>query len=246
MKRIICLYLYRFLLLLSNYIDNRYLKQYKIVLGTSLLVLTGACQNQKKDNKEDRLCYVPLPITEDTVYTQDSSLNISHQTSSDISDMGYGPEDMARYVSSSAGEDSIVPPKLSIPVIEPEEVPYITCYEPSCYAVDIIPNPNEEDTTVYVVVEEMPEFPGGTDSLMKYIQSNLIYPQTDAGIQARVIVSFVIEKDGSVNDPKVVRAVEAYLDEEALRVVRSMPDWKPGKNSGKTVRVRFSLPIQFR
>ena len=102
--------------------------------------------------------------------------------------------------------------------------------------------------TVYDVVEEMPSFPGGAAAMMSYISSNIKYPQSarEALIMGRVIVSFIVEKDGSISDAKVVRNVDADLDREALRVVKSMPKWKPGKNKGSVVRVKFTVPVVFR
>ena len=102
--------------------------------------------------------------------------------------------------------------------------------------------------TVYDVVEEMPSFPGGVAAMMSYISSNIKYPQSarEALIMGRVIVSFIVEKDGSISDARVVRNVDADLDREALRVVKSMPKWKPGKNKGSVVRVKFTVPVVFR
>ncbi len=95
----------------------------------------------------------------------------------------------------------------------------------------------------------MPEFPdGGTSGLMKYINDNLKYPPIaqENGIQGRVIVSFVVNKDGSISNARVVRGVDASLDREALRLVNSMPKWIPGKKDGKVVRVSYTQPISFR
>lgn len=101
---------------------------------------------------------------------------------------------------------------------------------------------------VLMIAEEMPEFPGGMTEMMKFIADNLIYPKeaVEQGIQGRVIVRFVIEKDGSVSNPKVVRKIEPILDKEAIRVVESMPKWKAGKQKGQKVPVYFTLPIIFR
>ncbi len=111
------------------------------------------------------------------------------------------------------------------------------------------PKPKEEATEeIFVVVEEMPEFPGGQSALMKYLSENIRYPviAQENGIQGRVICSFVVERDGSITDVQVVRGVDPSLDKEAVRVIQSMPKWKPGKQRGKPVRVRFTLPIVFR
>ncbi len=112
------------------------------------------------------------------------------------------------------------------------------------------PKPKEEEATeeIFVVVEEQPEFPGGQAALMKFLSDNIRYPviAQENGIQGRVICSFVVEKDGSITDVQVVRGVDPSLDKEAVRVIQSMPKWKPGKQRGKAVRVRFTLPIVFR
>jgi protein TonB len=94
----------------------------------------------------------------------------------------------------------------------------------------------------------MPEFPGGQSALMKYLSENIRYPviAQENGIEGRVICSFVVERDGSITDVQVVRGVDPSLDREAVRVIQSMPKWKPGKQRGKPVRVRFTLPIVFR
>lgn len=99
-----------------------------------------------------------------------------------------------------------------------------------------------------VAVEEMPEFPGGAPKLLEYLSQNIRYPKDaeEAKKQGRVIVSFVVEKDGSISDAKVVKSVDPSLDAEALRVVNTMPNWIPGKQSGKAVNVKYSVPITFR
>lgn len=106
----------------------------------------------------------------------------------------------------------------------------------------------EKEEEIFQVVEAMPEFPGGTAELMKWLQKNINYPtiSQENGVQGRVIVQFVVNRDGSIVDPVVLRSVDPYLDKEALRVVSAMPKWKPGEQRGKTVRVKFTLPIQFR
>ena len=111
------------------------------------------------------------------------------------------------------------------------------------------PVEEEEEEVVFVVVESMPEFPGGAQAMMKYIAENIKYPviAQENGIQGRVICQFVVEKDGKVSDIQVVRSSgEASLDKEAIRVINSMPKWKPGKQRGKPVRVKYTLPVNFR
>ncbi len=110
------------------------------------------------------------------------------------------------------------------------------------------PEPPKEDNKVFDVVEQMPSFPGGTQALMKYLSDNVKYPVVaqENGVQGRVVVSFVVEKDGSITDVQVVRSVDPSLDREAARVVSSMPKWIPGEQNGTKVRVKFNVPVSFR
>ena len=109
------------------------------------------------------------------------------------------------------------------------------------------PNP-EVANKVFDVVEEMPSFPGGQGALMAFLSSNIKYPVVaqENGVQGRVIVGFVVEKDGSISDVKVMRSVDPSLDREAQRVVKAMPKWKPGKQNGSAVRVKYTVPVVFR
>ena len=106
-----------------------------------------------------------------------------------------------------------------------------------------------EDTisAPYTIVEQMPEFPGGQAALLKYIAQSIKYPRiaTENGVQGKVFVSFVVDKSGSISHAKVVRGVDSALDTEAIRVIKSMPKWIPGKQNGETVRVSFTIPINF-
>lgn len=108
--------------------------------------------------------------------------------------------------------------------------------------------PAHEDGFICSVAETMPQFPGGEKALMQYISTNIKYPKDaqKSGIQGRVLVSFIVEKDGKISSPEVVRSVHKSLDKEALRVVKSMPKWTPGKLNGKLVRTKYTLPITFR
>ena len=106
----------------------------------------------------------------------------------------------------------------------------------------------EVSNKVFDVVEEMPHFPGGAAALQAFLSSNTKYPVVaqENGVQGRVIVSFVVERDGSITDVRVVRSVDPSLDREASRVVRSMPRWSPGKQNGSAVRVKYTVPVVFR
>lgn len=107
---------------------------------------------------------------------------------------------------------------------------------------------SSEDDVVFVIVESMPEFPGGQQALFKYLSENVKYPviAQENGIQGRVVCQFVVNKDGSIDDIEVVRSGgDPSLDKEAIRVIKSMPKWKPGKQRGKAVRVKYSVPVTF-
>lgn len=106
----------------------------------------------------------------------------------------------------------------------------------------------KKNNMLYDVVEVMPQFPGGQTAMLKYIMENIKYPKQamKEGIQGRVTVSFIVEKDGRVSNVRLLRSVQPSLDKEAIRVVKSMPKWTPGKHNGKPVRVRFNLPVMFK
>ena len=105
-----------------------------------------------------------------------------------------------------------------------------------------------QGTAVFEVVEEMPEFPGGVDAMMEYLQKELRYPESakEKGIQGRVTVQFIIDKEGNVTNSKVTRSVDKDMDAEAIRLVKAMPKWKPGMQKGKAVAVKYTVPVVFR
>ena len=106
---------------------------------------------------------------------------------------------------------------------------------------------DEIETQIFTVVENEPEFPGGMEALYKYLAQNIKYPQLarDNGITGKVYVTFVVERDGSIANPKVLRDIGGGCGAEAIRVVKAMPKWTPGKQRGKAVRVQFNLPVNF-
>ena len=108
--------------------------------------------------------------------------------------------------------------------------------------------PKEEETKVFDVVEQMPSFPGGPSALMQFLSSNIKYPVVaeENGVQGRVVCTFVVERDGSITDVRVIKSVDPSLDKEAVRVVKSMPKWIPGKQNGSAVRVKYTVPVTFR
>lgn len=115
----------------------------------------------------------------------------------------------------------------------------------------VAPEVEEEEIKeeeIFVIVEEMPSFPGGDVKMMEYLAKNIKYPQMarESGIQGRVFINFVVEPDGHVSNVKVIRGIGGGCDEEAVRVVKAMPKWKAGKQRGKAVRVSYNLPVNFR
>ncbi|MBA4304723.1 MAG: energy transducer TonB [Sphingobacteriaceae bacterium] len=117
--------------------------------------------------------------------------------------------------------------KIDIPVIEPEEGP--------------------SEPEIFTVVEEMPTFPGGDQALLEYMAKNTKYPPLarENGLQGIVVVTFVVDEKGNINNVQVLRGIGGGCDEEAIRVVKSMPAWKPGKQRGMPVRVQYNLPFRF-
>ena len=108
--------------------------------------------------------------------------------------------------------------------------------------------PKVEETKVFDVVEQMPSFPGRQGALMQWLASNIKYPVVaeENGVQGRVVCTFVVERDGSITDVKVVRGVDPSLDKEAVRVLKQMPSWIPGKQNGSAVRVKYTVPVTFK
>ena len=148
------------------------------------------------------------------------------------------------------GNHKFTPPPPPPPAIERPDI--LSTEESLSDDMDnsFVPNNNENyEEVIFMVVEQMPEFPGGQQAMMKFISENLQYPVAaqENGIQGRVICQFVINRDGSIVDVIVVRSAgDQYLDNEAIRVIKSMPKWRPGKQKGKLVRVKYTIPINFR
>jgi len=140
---------------------------------------------------------------------------------------------------------SILVPALSVSVaaqVDTEEV------KDGVVITEQAPLPEEAEGVVFTIVEQMPQYPGGQDGMMRYLGSNIKYPEeaSEAGIEGVVYVTFVVEKDGAVGEARVLRGIGAGCDEEAVRVVRAMPKWEPGMQRGKPVRVQYNLPIRYK
>lgn len=118
------------------------------------------------------------------------------------------------------------------------------------FVAPVVEEEEEESAQqIFTVVEEMPDFPdGGLQGLLKFLAKNIKYPviAQENGIQGRVVCAFVVNKDGSIVDIEVLRGVDPSLDKEAVRVLSTMPKWKPGKQRGKPVRVKYTVPVMFR
>lgn len=107
---------------------------------------------------------------------------------------------------------------------------------------------DSSETKIYDKIEQMPAFPGGPSALREYLSKNIKYPVAAEkdGIQGRVFVSYIVERDGLINEVAVAKSVDPNLDREAVRVIQNMPNWIPGKQHGKTVRVKYTVPVTFR
>ena len=142
--------------------------------------------------------------------------------------------------------------------LSPPPIIEILCYDPApeiimCY-ISILPEEPEikefDENYIYPIAEKIPEFPGGDVALRRFINENLNIPVVmcyEGGMpQGRVILQFVVEADGSITDIEVIRGIDPLLDREAVRLIQSMPKWTPGEQGGETVRVRYTLPVNFR
>jgi periplasmic protein TonB len=118
----------------------------------------------------------------------------------------------------------------------------IEAYIPPVFEEEVV-----EEEEIFIVVEDQPEFPGGDEARIRFLSENIRYPQMarESGIQGIVFVTFVVETDGSITNVRVLRGIGGGCDEEAIRVIKSMPQWKPGRQRGRAVRVQFNMPIRF-
>lgn len=181
-----------------------------------------------------------------------------------ISDLVNDPDFFEDLVPVTYNQDKPLPPPPPPAAVNPEELKIVddksTERESDIAASDptdapvIIPIPVEvpeetvEEETEFMIVEEMPVFGSGTADLMKYLSANIKYPTVSAeqGVQGKVVVQFVVGTHGEILNPVVVKSVDPYLDKEAIRVISTMPKWKPGKQRGKAVRVKYTVPVVFK
>lgn len=181
-----------------------------------------------------------------------------------ISDLVNDPDFFEDLVPVTYNQDKPLPPPPPPAAVNPEELKIVddnsTEKESDISASDptdapvIIPMPVEvpeetvEEETEFIIVEEMPMFGSGTSDLMKYLSANIKYPTVSAeqGVQGKVVVQFVVGTHGEILNPVVVKSVDPHLDKEAIRVISTMPKWKPGKQRGKAVRVKYTVPVVFK
>lgn len=181
-----------------------------------------------------------------------------------ISDLVSDPDFFEDLVPATYNQEKPLPPPLPPAAVNPEELKIVddnsTEKESNISASDptdapvIIPTPVEvpeetvEEETEFIIVEEMPMFGSGAADLMKYLSANIKYPTVSAeqGVQGKVVVQFVVGTHGEILNPVVVKSVDPYLDKEAIRVISTMPKWKPGKQRGKAVRVKYTVPVVFK
>lgn len=181
-----------------------------------------------------------------------------------ISDLVNDPDFVEDLVPVTYNQEKPLPPPPPPAAVNPEELKIVddksTERESDIAASDptdapvIIPTPIEvpeetvEEETEFIIVEEMPMFGSGTTDLMKYLSANIKYPTVSAeqGVQGKVVVQFVVGTHGEILNPVVVKSVDPYLDKEAIRVISTMPKWKPGKQRGKAVRVKYTVPVVFK
>lgn len=126
---------------------------------------------------------------------------------------------------------------------EADELTVIETYTPPA----VVEEEEVAEAEIFTVVEESPSYPGGDEARIRFLQENIQYPQMarESGIQGTVYVTFVVEKNGNVTDVRVLRGIGGGCDEEAIRLIKAMPRWNPGKQRGKPVRVQFNMPIKF-
>ncbi len=170
-------------------------------------------------------------------------------------------DDMAEVTVQKKEKPKVIKPKIIKPIKiipddqEIEDDPYDISVEITDETENILnqipeftDEPEDPDKVIFTPVQNPPEYPGGYPALLKFLERNLNYPEMakEAGIQGKVYVSFIVWKDGSVSDIKIIRGIGGGCDEEVLRVLKLMPKWKPGEQNGKKVNVAFRMPVVFR
>jgi len=198
------------------------------------------------------LCYVAMEWTQKEVTTYDTTPDVFDQVDEELDEIQQTQQDTppppppppAQEIEVlNVVEDNVETESIDIQSEDAEDV-VIEVAPP----VEVVEDEEPEDV-IFVVVESMPEFPGGAQAMYKYLSENVKYPviAQENGIQGRVICQFVVNRDGSIVDVEVVRSGgDPSLDKEAIRVIKSMPKWKPGQQRGKPVRVKYTVPVNFK
>ncbi len=221
--------------------------------------------NQKKSSKSTVLKYlliVPLTFSlivvsnAETLVTKAKSLlsNESVTVNSHPVKAKTESEPLVAKTKSTLNNESVTATNQSVTQTEPQKLSELTVvgYAPSQENATPIKEKattaKDEDNSIFIVVEQMPKFPGGDQAMFKFLSDNIKYPVKAQvkGTQGRVICQFVIDIDGVIQDVTVVRSVDPDLDAEAVRVIKSMPKWTPGKQRGQAVRVRYTMPVNFK
>ena len=208
-------------------------KVQKIMVDGNKIVLPD-----KKDGKE------PLIVIDGKVATREQMQALDHNTIDHINTINESKKDILKVYANRYNADT----SNGIIFINPKEFAKNGKKEPVVVVVAKKPQEEAEPEVIFDVVENMPEFPGGVPEMMKFLATNVKYPDEafSKGIEGRVILTFIVEKDGSISNVKVVKSVNETLDAEAVRVVEMMPKWKPGKQNGRDVRVKYTIPVAFR
>ena len=233
--------------------------KYKLTLGVILIGL-GACSNQNKKNVEPNDISPITSTSGSNIVEKSDSVDIEKQLKKDTLpvkkyvppiieatcyDIVETPDDNKITSGQKSKSDD-----LGIEKIDSDTV-LVSCY--LVINIEDVEAANKDivlkysnDSTIYTIVDRQPEFPGGDHARIDFIQKTLRYPENESNIQGRVIVNFIVEKDGTINDIQVVRSIAPELDKEAVRIIQLMPKWIPGNHKGEIVRVRFTLPINFK
>jgi TonB family protein len=203
----------------------------KLVFGALLFGISGqfACKPKTQNNNI-------LPEIKDSIKEKFIKCYVTGSVNKDTAD-----NQLKKHKPNIKKQEKVITIATCYDIAEPVDPPIAECY---AAVIDV-----EKDTNApFIVVEQMPEFPGGEDSLRNFIRRTIKYPDLarESSVEGTVYINFIIEKDGSVSNPKILRGIGSGCDEEAIRVIKLMPRWIPGKQNGKTVRVQYNLPIKFK
>lgn len=205
----------------------------------ALQVETATDETQEEEEQPEQKMEMEMPTVPEevlaTVQVTQIAIVDADKVKNEVVDMETQKEDnTARGVVNQEGSDDVDKFKAVQEQVIVKEEPVV--------------EKKHEPEKIFVAVEQPAEFPGGQAAMMKWLSNNIRYPESaqQNGISGRVVVKFVVEKDGSIGSPQIVKGVDRDLDQEALRVVKRMPKWQPGKNNGQPVRSYFNLPVTFR